>query len=88
MKHSALSQQMTEVQEQFLSGLFDEITYADRIRSINASAKPAAWQVYQEALAYTEDMRARGFYTIEKAYQFARLTAWQRYLDAPLEQAA
>lgn len=80
-----LSAQMAEIQEQYLQGMFDETVYTDRIRLLNANAKPEAWQRYQDALTYTEYMRARGFYMTDAAFEFARLTAWEQYLDAPLE---
>lgn len=80
-----LSTQMAEIQQQYLTGLFDETAYADRIRLLNATVKPEAWQRYQDALRYTDYMRARGFYSTDAAFEFSRLTAWQRYLDAPVE---
>lgn len=84
---AALSMKMAEIQQQYLKGMFDETVYADRIRSLNASMKPEAWQRYQDALQYTEYMRARGWYKTEAAFEFSRLTAWQQYLDAPVEQS-
>lgn len=81
-----LSTRLTEIHEQYLQGVFNEVEYAERIRSINEQVKPEAWKRYQDALTYTNYMRARGFYASEAAFEFSRLTAWQQYLDAPLEQ--
>lgn len=81
-----LSKMLTEIQEQYLRGMFDEVEYADRIRSINEEVKPDAWKRYQDALTYTNYMRARGFYATDAAFEFSRLTAWQQYLDAPVEK--
>lgn len=83
---SPLAQRIAAIHEQFLEGLFDETSYADQIRQLNATAKPSAWLRYQDALAYTEYMKARGFYESDSAYEQSRLTAWQQYLDAPVEQ--
>lgn len=83
-----LSKKIADIQEQFFNGLFDETAYTERIRQLNAAMKPSAWQRYQDALVYTDDMRARGYYETEAAYQQSRLTAWQQYLDAPYETAA
>ena len=66
--------------------MFDEVEYAQRIRSIHQEVKPDAWKRYQDALTYTNYMRARGFYSTDAAFECSRLTAWQQYLDAPVEE--
>lgn len=85
--HGPIARRMAEIHEQFLNGLLDETAYADEIRQVNATAKPQAWERYQNALAYTEYMKSRGFYGSDDAYEHSRMIAWQQYLASPLEVA-